>query len=475
MATGAPPRALSERVIGLVRDCKARILEASIEEIATSGLSPIGFFRTLSERVLEDDLGMFESFMRLDDEIVARMSEGFALRIAGIVSETEAALEALGDATVQPMPKLTELLARVDYPIMAEFFCRWNGLPSPGQNEGDFSGLFCPKPFEYAEVSTAGRTFLCCPLQVPTVIGDATEGTFAEVWNSEKAQAVRRSILDGTFSHCIEKTCGPLQSRTLPRREDIVDPFLRDIIDNNRTNIDRGPTTMFMNYDRSCNLACPTCRTHLILLRGREEKASAANIQAWATADLEDARYLHITGSGDAFGSQLFHRFLQTFDPEARPNLRLSIGTNGLLLNEKTWEKICNRAIDVVVVSVDAATPETYAVNRGGDFRQLVENLRFVGRLRAENRLKVFGINFVVQQNNFREMPAFADLGASVHADGVCFQQITNWGTFTLSEFARRAVHRPEHPDHAEFLEILRHPSLARPMVDLSNLHSLRT
>ena len=269
---------------------------------------------------------------------------------------------------------------------MTEFFIKMNGMPSVGQNKGNYEGRFCPQPFEYAEIGQGGETFVCCPLQMPTTVGDAQDGTFMEVWNSEKSQEIRRTILDGSFKYCLEKTCGQLQSGALPRREDVLDPYFKDIIENNRTELPRGPTTIFMNYDRSCNLACPSCRTDLIALKGKEKDA-AMDIQGWATAGhLKDAKRLHITGSGDALGSSIFHSFLRGFDAEANPELRISIGTNGLLFTEANWERICKNAIDIVVVSIDAATKETYAINRGGDYALLLNNLHFIGKLRRSGR-----------------------------------------------------------------------------------------
>ena len=229
-----------------------------------------------------------------------------------------------------------------------------------------------------------------------------------------------------------------------------------------------------MNYDRSCNLACPSCRTDAIVLKG-EARDTARRVQDWATADhLKDVRRLHVTGSGDAFGSALFHGFLRDFDPSAMPELRMSIGTNGLLFDQDTWDQVRTTAIDTAVVSVDGASQQTYALNRGGDFEVLLHNLHFIGKLRLSGELEAFTLSFVVQENNYAEMPAFVSLGQAVHADTVCFQQLTNWGTFSLNEFRKRAVHRKSHPQHHQFREVLRHPMLGLPIVDLYNLAALR-
>ena len=61
-------------------------------------------------------------------------------------------------------------------------------------------------------------------------------------------------------------------------------------------------------------------------------------------------------------------------------------------------------------VSVDAARQDTYeVVRRGGSFDRLCRNLDFLGGLRAERRIDLLRLDFVVQALNFREMPEFVE------------------------------------------------------------------
>jgi hypothetical protein len=470
---------LSPRAMAIVQACKDRMLAAYLEAAEAADVAPLRFFaKAYASRIGGDDMAVLEAYLRLDLDIVASLPEALEDALAGMLAETEALLAEMlsgEDGIAFGQEGLRALLATKDYPIVAEFLGRINDFRVSADNDGDYAELFCEKPFLTAEVAQEGRTFLCCPLQVPTVVGDASDGSFMDVWNSEKAQAIRRSILDGSFSHCSEKTCGLLQSRTLPRRDDVTDPYLRAIIKGKVTRLDRGPTTITMNYDRSCNLACPTCRDSVITLKG-EAKKDAMAVQDWAT-DAEHLKYgafLHFTGSGDAFASNVFQSFLRRFDAETHPHVRIGLGTNGLLFTEKTWEGIHHEAVDVAFISIDAATPATYAANRGGDFELLRANLRFIGELRATGRLKLFGMNFVVQTNNHAEMPAFVALGREMGADFVFFQQMVNWGTFSRSQFQERAIHLPEHPRHGELLRVLDDERLADPIVNLNNLAALR-
>jgi pyruvate-formate lyase-activating enzyme len=368
---------------------------------------------------------------------------------------------------------MRSMLSRIPYSGHEELLRRMNHLPARGSAK-DHSDRFCSKPFDYAEIGPGGKTHLCCPVMVPTDAGDASAPTFMDVWNSESAQAIRASILDGSYSHCVEALCPELQNGTLPKRDDVIDPDHREIMATGRTVLERGPRQITLNYDQSCNLACPMCRTEKIIVKGKTKEA-IEKVQDWAIGDhLKDVVRMVITTSGDAFGSRIYNTFLREFDPSPYPNLRILILTNGLLLTSKTWDSICNEIIDAVSISIDAATPETYTINRGDDFAVLLENLEFVGKLRTTGELGHFGVHFTVQENNFAEMPAFVALAQSVHVDKVVFIQLVNGGTFSSEEYAQRSIHDPDHPKHAEFLKVLCDPSLGLPMVDLQVLAPLR-
>lgn len=122
-------------------------------------------------------------------------------------------------------------------------------------------------------------------------------------------------------------------------------------------------------------------------------------------------------------------------------------------------------------ISIDAASPETYAINRrGGSFEILLDNLEFVGMLRRSGPLSWVGISMVVQKNNFMEMPDFVRLGKRFGFDTVYFSQLVNWGTYGEEEFSDRAIHLPDHPRHRELVDLLKEEILSEPLVHLGNL-----
>ena len=82
-----------------------------------------------------------------------------------------------------------------------------------------------------------------------------------------------------------------------------------------------------------------------------------------------------------------------------------------------------------------------------------------------------YKINFIVERENFREIPSFAKwILEYPSVNEVWFNLIADWGHLPAEEFKKRAVWMGEHPDHQEFLSVIRDPALRTPRVNLGNL-----
>ena len=345
--------------------------------------------------------------------------------------------------------------------------------------------LFCSKPFKWFEVTgfknPKGAVYMCCPGWLSTPIGNMQKQSVEEIWNGKKAQKIRRSILDGTFEYCNWVTCPFLQTVSGPVQKvfDVVEEELKDVIAKDLVVLPYGPREINCSYDRSCNLSCPSCRVEVIIETQHEQQI--LNIQEKLHKEaFKDARLIYITGSGDPFGSPYFSRLLRSMkiaEMPNRPTIRLH--TNALLWTPRIWSQIPHEVRNLIKnaeISIDAATSETYTLNRrGGEFSRLLENLEFISSLRKEGPLEEVTISMVVQENNFIEMPEFVRLGQRFQFDIVYFSQLVNWGTFSNEEFQRRAIHLPIHPRHSELAEVLNEDLLKDSIVYLGNLTEIDT
>lgn len=328
-------------------------------------------------------------------------------------------------------------------------------------------------PFEYAQVDAEGQFFICCPLSLRKPVGNLGKGRFMELWNSRTAKKIRMSILDGSFRFCKLDYCGFFKRGVLQGQDEIKEPYFRKIIEQKIINLDRGPSTINMSYDKSCNLSCLSCRNERILPEKNElQKTYELHEEVFGPHVNNIKRYI-MSGSGDPFASKLFLNILRNFDAYSSSQTRIQLSTNGLLLDQRMWKSICNRAIDWVDVSIDAATPETYRINRGGSFDKLLKNLEFLGSLKKNGDIKILTIHFVIQENNFREMKQFVELGLKNDCTIINFKQLINWGTYSRMEYKRRAIQYPEHSEHIRFLENLEDPIFNNSRVAFNDLSHL--
>jgi pyruvate-formate lyase-activating enzyme len=326
--------------------------------------------------------------------------------------------------------------------------------------------LFCKKPFIWLATGDNDKYWCCCSGWLPKPLADLSEDPM-EVWNGPEIQEIRQSMIDGDLKFCT-KDCPYLTEKSGPvkRQDQIKDPFLLDIINNKRTVIDTKPTHLHLCNDRSCNLGCPSCRSKLIQ-EGHEGDTREIQVVK-SLLDENMPQLLNVCGGGDPLGSPSYRKFLQELDPARYPHLNIHLHTNGLLL-KGYWETIpIRKQVHSMLISIDAATPETYEINRWpGKWKKLIENLEFVSGLRARQEVKSVVLAFVVQANNFREMPDFVKLAMRYGFDGVNFTNLRQWA-FTEKEYLKRAVHNSDHPEHQAMLQVLRDPAFRRCQIDIS-------
>lgn len=336
---------------------------------------------------------------------------------------------------------------------------------------------FCPMPFKHFRLATNGDLSLCAPgrLKIP-VVGNVIKDGIAGAWNSEKAVELRKSILDGSYRYCSAEFCPALAKRSLPSRSSIRNPKYRNIIDNNRTIIEEGPEELNLHYDVTCNLKCPTCRPKIIGLRGEDlERVLSMKDSLLEGTIIDNVRNITLCGYGDPFASRVHLEFLRSIDNRRFPYLKIDLLTNGLLLTEDMWNTFpgAHSLINEVAISIDAATAETYQINRGGDFAKLLQNLDFISGLRKERKISRFRINFVVQKNNYKEMEAFVQIGYQFGCDIVMFQKLSNSSNSGMRDFADRAVHESSHPEHGDLLDTLAKGIFRDPIVDLYTISNI--
>jgi Iron-sulfur cluster-binding domain len=343
---------------------------------------------------------------------------------------------------------------------------RWRTRATTGP-----SGRFCAYPFTFAEIHGNGDVYLCCPRwSGERAIGNVFRDTPEALWNSVQAQQIRAGIHDGTFSHCSHTLCPEIVARTLPHRDQMMSQF-GEIISSGRTTLTKGPATVKLCHDETCNLYCPSCRDCMIVANRERQAQLDRMLHGFIVPFLADAQCLWLSGDGDPFASRHYREIMH--ETRSNPHLKINLHTNAVLCDERAWSD-CSLAgrVQKVLVSIDAASADTYSVvRRGGDFDRLMRNLAFLSELRRAGEIQDFVIAFVVQAGNFKEMPAFVRLGQRLSVDSVFFSAIHHWSRgMTQAQFSEAQVWRSDHPLHEDFCSVLRDPALHDPITNLGDL-----
>jgi len=343
----------------------------------------------------------------------------------------------------------------------------------------DLSDKFCPMPFTHLSTGHKGEAFACCcPAWVPFAVGNVLDAPSADaVWNSDVAAEIRRSVHDGDFSYCSRTLCSYIAAQKLPSKAEITDPFLRRYIDERSVVLEEVPQMVELNHDPSCNLACPSCRTEIITAKADEQDVYAESARRVILPLLRKVNgQSYISGGGEAFASKHYRSILAALNRAEYPGLYLYLITNGQLLTAERWRQFpdLREMIDILSVSIDAARAETYERLRPpGKWPTLMKNLELMAEMRRAGSLRRLQINFVVQEENYREIHEFVELGIRLGVDSMWFQRLTNYGAYAEGAFAKADVTSPSHPKHAGLLDILRSPVMNHPAVDVEMLMPL--
>lgn len=310
----------------------------------------------------------------------------------------------------------------------------------------------CTRPFEEIEIHHTGEVYTCCPNWNKFYsIGNIFKDSIDEVWNSDKAQELRKRILNKDYSLCDKNTCIYCNEKI----------YFSNYGTKCTPIMEQYPLIVKFCYDYECNIACSICRDKMKRLTDEELETLNSKIDTFFLPLLKSAKTLIINSYGDPFGSrhsrQVIQKAAQTY-----PELKFDFHTNGILCNEQNFKNlnITPDRIEKIRISIHAATKETYGkIIPNGEiyFPKLVENLKYLGELKKTNNFQ-FYIHFVVTRFNYKEMPDFVRLAQDVNAIP-CFWEFRQENCAYPNQ-DNHYIYREEHPLHQDFLNVLKDPIL---------------
>lgn len=183
------------------------------------------------------------------------------------------------------------------------------------------------------------------------------------------------------------------------------------------------PTTqlakIYIEVTNLCNLDCITCMRN-VWGEPPGKMSDQAFERIFETLNgMSPLPTVFFGGYGEPL---IHHRLIEWVKRIKALGARVELITNALLLTEERSLQFIRAGLDMLWVSLDGATPESYEdVRLGSSLPQVVENLKTFRTIRykatdIDNTKPNLGIAFVAMKNNIADLPEVLRLGISLGA-----------------------------------------------------------
>jgi MoaA/NifB/PqqE/SkfB family radical SAM enzyme len=175
-------------------------------------------------------------------------------------------------------------------------------------------------------------------------------------------------------------------------------------------------TKIYIEPTVACNLDCITCFRHSWdQPLGRMDDETFESIFAGLGA-LDPTPSVYFGGIGEP----LFHdKTVEWIAKIKKLGVKVELITNGILLTEEIIHKLVDAGLDMLWVSIDGATPQTYAdVRIAAQLPKIIANLRRLAKMRKGGHFPQpeIGIAFLAMERNITDLPKVIRLGISLGA-----------------------------------------------------------
>ena len=323
----------------------------------------------------------------------------------------------------------------------------------------------CDIPWNTLGVNYNGDIFICSsPSWVPKFVGNLLEvDSVYDALNSVTAQQIRQEIKANRYFYCNNEICSffkgidPAEYQTVPGATDPL-PFAPK----DEFQVKQIPKHLIFDFDYTCNFQCASCRTQLINNNKHHvirpiNNSIVSRIQRMIIDQIQSQPVEIRWCGGEPFISEVYLNLMEYIVASSRSNIQHIIQTNGSYLQKKSDLLLkLLPTLKELRVSFDAATAETYSITRtNGQWHTLLENVRWArDTINSQATATKLSADFVVQADNYKEIPAFVELCHGLGIDQIYFQKMWNWGTWSQQEFDAKNIYNPRHPDYSDLVKI---------------------
>ena len=210
------------------------------------------------------------------------------------------------------------------------------------------------------------------------------------------------------------------------------------------------PTNIHLHLDENCNLKCASCRNSNIYSKEVNPRAAKIlDVLADDYKDFDKKVFVYGDGTGDIFASSAYQQFLRSDRVPKCWNFCFTTNGNLITKNLDLIDQISTQ-IDLVIVSLDAATANTYRDIRGGVFEIVLDGIREL----VARGIKV-STQYVVQYKNYQEVREYVDLCKSIGVRHIGLQKIDRWGHLNNSWWQANQIDRNPNVDYDFLIKAL--------------------
>lgn len=181
------------------------------------------------------------------------------------------------------------------------------------------------------------------------------------------------------------------------------------------------PLTLQIETTTYCNLKCIMC--------GRQHRKDGPSTRGISNMDMEvfkkltplfvTAKDITIVGCGEPLMDK---HFLERLDIFKQYNLRTTMHTNGMLINDYIAKKLVKKGFDIIYVSLEGGTKKTYEKFRiGASFDKLKHNINNLKVYKKKYNLDkpVVNFSFLSVRSNIEELPQLVRLAKELDVSSI--------------------------------------------------------
>lgn len=296
------------------------------------------------------------------------------------------------------------------------------------------TNMLCWAPFRSMYIGFRGNISVCC-FNKTHVIGKYPEQSLKETWFGEKAEAIRRAIINEDFSmgcHGCHELITANNYKNLPAKN----------FDFLKTDRKGYPTKIDFELSNECNLECIMCRGEFSsAIRRNREKLPPILSPYDQTFLLQLEEFIPHIESSHFLGGEPFMVpiYLEIWERMTvmNPSAKISIQTNGTVLSERV-KKILNSMRFDIAVSIDSFNKENYEKIRiNAVFEKVMENINYF-REYCNIKNTTFSVSYCPMPQNWSELPDVIricnQLKAKVFFNTVYFPNECSFTSLSLEE-----------------------------------------